>query len=134
MLSLLSLTLILIMTEDFNIRDNNWDLLYPHHLSYTDILWEVVDNFSLELSISIIPVFMWYLNSSQDSSLILDLIFLRTGLEEFNNHIISPNLQSLSDYTLLLVSIIIKEEFIQEKKQLGIVLKKKSSSMSSDVG
>ena len=47
---------------------------------------------------------------------VLDLMFFKTGSEEFNNHLISPDLQSLLDYVPLLVSIIIEEEFIQEKK------------------
>ena len=49
--------------------------------------------------------------------MVLDLIFLHIGLEEFNKHEILPDLQSLSDHTLLLVSIIIEKEFIQEKRQ-----------------
>jgi len=46
------------------------------------------------------------------------LIFLYTNSEEFNNHQITLNLRSLFDYALLLVSIIIKEKFVQEKKQI----------------
>jgi len=38
-------------------------------------------------------------------------------VEEFNNHHISPNLQSLSNHAHLLVSVIIEKEFIQERKQ-----------------
>jgi len=57
------------------------------------------------------------MNNFQDSNSVLDLMFLYVGLEEFNNHLISPDIQSPSDYALLSISIIIKEEFIQEKKQ-----------------
>ena len=42
---------------------------------------------------------------------------LRIGLEEFKNHIISPDLWSLLDHALLLVFITLEEEFIQEKKK-----------------
>ena len=45
------------------------------------------------------------------------MIFLYTELEKFNNYQISLNLRSPSDHALLLVSIIIKEEFVQERKQ-----------------
>jgi len=38
------------MTEDFNIRDNDWNLSYSHYLSYSDILREIADNFNLDLS------------------------------------------------------------------------------------
>jgi len=44
-------------------------------------------------------------------------MFLRIGSGEFNNHIILPELQSLSDHASLSVSITLEEEFIQEKKQ-----------------
>jgi len=66
---------------------------------------------------------------------VIDLIFLYTKAEEFNNYYISPNLRSSSDHVSLLVLIIIKEEFIQEKKQtienkllLRIVKKKRKLS------
>jgi len=59
-------------------------------------------------------------------------------LEEFNDHIISSDLwSSLNlDYALLLVSITLDKEFIQEKKDalLRTVLKKENLSMNLDVG
>ena len=73
------------------------------------ILLEVADSFGLDLSISVN-----FLDNSQDSNSVLDLIFLRTRLKEFNNHLISPDLQSLLDP--LSVSIIVEKEFILEKK------------------
>ena len=50
---------------------------------------------------------------------VLDLIFLRIWLKEFNDHFISSDLwSSLNlDYALLSVSIILDKEFIQEKKR-----------------
>jgi len=75
------------------------------------ILLEVADSFGFDLSISIN-----FLDNSQDSNSVLDLIFLRTRLKEFNNHLISPDLQSPLDHTSLSVSIIIEKEFILEKK------------------
>jgi len=40
---------ILIITKDFNIRDNDWNLPYPysHHSTHTGTLWEVADSFNL---------------------------------------------------------------------------------------
>jgi len=77
---------------------------------------KVADNFSLELSISINLVLTQYENNSQGSNSVLDLMFLKTESEEFNNHMILPDLRSPLDHALLTVSIIIEEEFIQEKK------------------
>jgi len=67
--------------------------------------------------------------------LVLDLIFLQAELVEFNKHEISPDLWSSSYHTLLLVYIIIEEEFIQEKNNLSleIVTKRKNLSMSSEL-
>ena len=52
------------------------------------------------------------MDNSQDSNSVLDLIFLHVNAEEFNNHMISLDFQSLSDYTSLSVYIIIKKETI----------------------
>ena len=41
------------MIEDFNIKNNNQDPLYPHHSTHANILREVADSFNLELSMSI---------------------------------------------------------------------------------
>ena len=38
------------MTGNFNIRDNNWDFLYPHYPVHTNTLREIIDSFNLELS------------------------------------------------------------------------------------
>ena len=123
------------MTGDFNIRDNDWDLFYPHYLFYTDTLLEIANSLGLDLSIPINSGSTWFLNNSQNLNSVLDLIFFRTGSEEFNNHLISLDLWSLLDYVFLLMSIIIEKLFIQERKWfiIQIVMKRKNSSMSSDV-
>ena len=41
---------VLIMTEDFNIRDNIWDSNFPYHSIHSDLLIEVADSINLELS------------------------------------------------------------------------------------
>ena len=44
---------VIIMTGNFNIRDNNWDPLYLHYSTHVDILRKIADSFNLELSIPI---------------------------------------------------------------------------------
>ena len=100
------------MTGDFNIRDNNWNLLYLHYSTYMNILREIVDSFNLKLSIPIDQVPTYYTNSPQDSNSVLDLMFLNVNVEEFNNHMISLNLSSPSNHASLSVIIIIKKESI----------------------
>jgi len=80
----------------------------------------VADNFDLKLSTPINPVPTQYADNFQGLNSVLDLIFFKTRSEEFNNHIISLDLQSPLDHALLLVSIIVEEEFIQEKKRFII--------------
>ena len=103
---------VLIMIEDFNISDNDWNLLYPHHLTYANTLKDITDFFNLELSTSIIQVSIKYANNSQESNLVIDLMFLYANEEEFDKHMISSNLCSPSDHASLSVNIIIKENFI----------------------
>ena len=77
---------VLIITEDFNIRDSDWNLSYSHYLLYSDILREIADNLNLDLSTPINPVFTQYVDNSQNSNLVIDLMFLYAKSEGFNNH------------------------------------------------
>jgi len=52
-------------------------------------------------------------------------MFLYANAEEFNNYVILPDLQSLSDHTPLLVCIIIEKETIQDKIQAIVKNSKK---------
>ena len=52
-------------------------------------------------------------------------MFLYANAEEFNNYVILPDLQSLSDHTPLLVCIIIEKETIQDKIQATVKNSKK---------
>jgi len=70
-----NLSNVLIIIGDFNIRNNDWDLLYSHYLLYVDILREIADLFDLELFTPINQVLMRYLNNSNDSNSVIDLMF-----------------------------------------------------------
>ena len=80
------------MTGNFNIRDNNWNSSYPHHLTHTDTLRKIAESFNLELSMLVNQVLTQCVNNSQGSNLVLDLMFLYANMEEFNNHSILTNL------------------------------------------
>ena len=76
----------LIMTQDFNIRDSDWNSSCSHYLLYSGILREIADNLNLDLSTSINPVSTQYVDNSQNSNLVIDLMFLYAKSEGFNNH------------------------------------------------
>jgi len=88
--------------------------LYSHHSTYADTLREIADFFNLELLMPIIQVSTWYTDNSQDSNSVLDPMFLCANAEEFNKYINLPDLCSISDYALLSINIIIKENYYQE--------------------
>ena len=67
---------VIIMTRDFNIRDNDWDPSYPHYFIHADIFMKVADLFNLKLSIPITQVLIRYMDNSNDSNFMIDLMFL----------------------------------------------------------
>jgi len=67
---------LLIMTGDFNIRDNIWDLSFPHHSVISDNLMTIADSFNLELFFPTNYVSTRYLDSNSRSNSVIDLIFL----------------------------------------------------------
>ena len=78
------------MIKYFNIRDNDWDLFYPHHSVHTDILREITNNLDWFTSINQVPT--RYTDNSNKSNLVIDLMFLWVNSEELDIYIILPNL------------------------------------------
>jgi len=67
---------LLIMTGDFNIRDNIWDSSFPHHSSFSDDLMIIANSFNLELLFPTNCVPTRYLDSDTRSNSVIDLMFL----------------------------------------------------------
>ena len=65
-----------------------------YHSIHIDTLKEIADSFALELSMLIDQILTHYVDNSQYSNSVLNLMFLHVNAEEFNNHSISPNLLS----------------------------------------
>jgi len=106
----------LIMTEDFNIRDSLWDPSFLHHSSISDDLIIIADSFNLDLStlINLLPT--RYSDTDGESNSVIDLMFLHNGSTELNNYSIHPNWYLSSDHAPLIIMIPITEEFIASSK------------------
>jgi len=81
---------VLIMTGDFNIRNNSWNSLFPHHSSYRSTLTDIVNSLNLCISKSTNQVPTRYSDNQNDLNLVIDLIFLQLTSLEFDNHMIHP--------------------------------------------
>ena len=103
------------MTGDFNIRDNSWDLLFPHHSSHSSILINITDSLNLCISKSTNQIFTRYSDNQNNLNSVINLVFLWPTLSEFDNHTIHPKWRLILDHTLLTVNIAIFEKHIQTK-------------------
>ena len=104
------------MTGDFNVRDNLWDPLFPHHSSISDDLMMIVDSFDLALLSPINSGPTRFSDTVRESNSVIDLMFLRCGSSELDQHSIHPDSRLSSDHAPLTVDIPICEEIIQPTK------------------
>jgi len=114
---------LLIMTGNFNIKDQLWDSSFPHHSSISNDFFILANSFNLDLSLSTNPVPTRYSDTIGESDSVIDLMFLHSESNELNNHAIHPDWQLTSDHAPLTVTISIEEEFVQTAK---LLLPKKS--------
>jgi len=105
---------------DFNIWDSLWDPSYNHHSSISDNLFAIADSFNLILSCSTDQVLTRYLDNSNNSNLVINLMFLHCNFYELNTHLIHPEWCLTSDHTSLTITILIAEEHVATCKRTVI--------------
>ena len=99
----------LLMTGDFNIRDNDWDPSFPHHSQHTDKLLIIADSLGLDLSSPTHQVPTRYANNNNGTNSVLDLVFIPLHNSGFNQHEILPDIRKPSDHVLLIIKIGIQD-------------------------
>ena len=82
---------LLIITGNFNIRDQSWNPSFPHHLLISNDLFVIADLFNLDLLISTNPTPTRYSDTVGKLNLVIDLMFLHSGLSKLNYHSIHSN-------------------------------------------
>ena len=107
---------VLLMTGDFNIRDNLWDPSFPFHSSISDDLIMVADSFDLSLLTPVYPGPTRFSDTTGESNSVIDLMFLHSGSAELDHHFILPNYCLSSNHAPLTIDIHIGIEIIQSTK------------------
>ena len=107
---------ILVMTDDFNIRNSLWDPAFLHHSSTSNNLLIIADSFYLAFLTPTNPYPTRYSDTAGEANLTIDLIFLQYGLTELNQHSIHPNWQLISDHAPLSITVPIVDKTINTSK------------------
>jgi len=104
------------MTEDFNIRDNFWDPMYPYHSTHSDLFIDITDSLSLGLSYPTNSVPTRYSDNDQSLNSVINLMFLRYSFKELDNHTIHPEWRLALDHAPLTITISIEKQHILNRK------------------
>jgi len=104
------------MTGDFNIRDSLWDSNFPFHSVHNDMLFDIVDLFSIALSKPTENFPTRFSDNNQNLNSVLDLVFTKPSSAEFNHHHIHLDWRLTSDHAPITVDIPIRDEYIPTKQ------------------
>ena len=107
---------VLLMTEDFNIRDILWNLAFSFHSSVSDDLIIIADLLNLSLSTPTNPCPTGYSDTTGESNSVINLMFLHCRSYELDCHSIHPENCLSLDHAPLSIKIPIIDEVIQFSK------------------
>jgi len=100
------------MTGDFNIRDNDWDLNFPHHSIYTEDLVTLAESLGLELSPPLNPGPTRFADNLHNTNSVIDLVFINPNNPGFGQYSLHPELCRSSDHIPLTIKVDINESNI----------------------
>ena len=103
---------VIIMIDDFNIRDCRWDPYYLFYFIHSDSLFDFADSFSLDISNPIENVPTRFSDNDHNTNSVLDLVFLHLFFPVFNLHCIHPEWRLSSDHTSITIDVSIQKERI----------------------
>ena len=118
---------VVLMTDDFNIRDSLWDLSFPFHSSISDDLIILADSFNLALSGLTNPCLTRYSDTPGESNSVIGLMFLHFDSSKLDQHFILLESHLSLDHALLTVTIPLSKEIVQTSK---LILAPKSNQES----
>ena len=83
---------VLVIADDFNIRDSIWNLLFLFYLIHSNLSVDVVDSFDFMLSCSTNQVLTRYSDNVNNVNSVINFIFFKLNSLEFDNYTIYPKL------------------------------------------
>ena len=98
-----------VMTGDFNIRNNDQDPNYLHYSAHTEDLFTLVESLGLDLSLPINPGPTRFADNLRDTNSVIDLAFINPNNSGFSQHSLHPELHRPSDHVPLIIKVGINE-------------------------
>jgi len=98
-----------VMTGNFNIRDNDWDPNYPHHSVHTEDLLTLAESLGLDLLPPINPGPTRFADNLRDTNSVIDLAFINPNNSGFGQYSLYPELHRPSDHVPLIIEVSINE-------------------------
>ena len=103
---------VIIMMDDFNIRDSIWDPNFLFHSSHSNSLFDIADSFSLDISKPLENIPTRFSDNDHNTNSVLYLVFLCLSFPEFNCYYIHLNWKLSLDHAPITINISIYEERI----------------------
>jgi len=103
--NIINLNNIVVMSGNFNIRDNDWDPNYSHHSVHTEDLFTLAESLGLDLSPPLNPGPTRFADNPCDTNSVIDLVFINPNNPGFGQHTLHPELRRPSDHVPFFIEV-----------------------------